>query len=192
MTDTPPESETSAAAEPAEKQAKRKSLGRRLAGWAIDLAIVGGLLFGIRAWQARDVVSVDAEAPGLVAQTLDGERFDLEDLRGDVVQVRFQATWCGACNREQGAVNRLAETLESDEHLVTVFDPEALDTIRAHVDEHEVPGTIVVADSATQRAWGVSAFPTNVWVRPDGTVASRSVGLTTRPVMRWHLDDARP
>ena len=56
----------------------------------------------------------------------------------------------------------------------------------------QLPGTIVVADQATQRAWGVTAFPTNVWVRPDGTVASRSVGMTTRPVMRWHLDDARP
>ena len=170
----------------------RRSWQRRLRGWLIDIAIIAALIFGVRSWQSRDVIDVGTEVPQLALTTIDGVPFELAALRGDVVQVRFQATWCGACNREQGAVNRLATSLADDEHLVTVFDAEALDAIRAHVAEEGIPGTVVVARPDTMRDWGVSAFPTNVWVRPDGTVASRSVGMTTRPVMRWHLDDARP
>lgn len=190
MTHVPAEADATRPAPDASPPAK-PSRARRLGRWAVDLLILAAVFYGIRSWQARDVVDVGAPAPPLVVTTLDGAPFDLTDLRGDVVQLRFQATWCGACRREQGAVNRLVEGLGDDEHLVTVFDIEDRDTIRAYVDEAAIPGTIVVAGPRTQRDWGVSAFPTNVWVRPDGTVDSRSVGLTTRPVMRMHLDRAR-
>lgn len=49
-------------------------------------------------------------APALSGTTLDGERLDLADLRGQVVVLNFWASWCAPCRAEAPTLNEVART----------------------------------------------------------------------------------
>ena len=48
---------------------------------------------------------VGQPAPALVTKELDGQTFDLAQLRGKVVIVNFWATWCSSCREEMPALD---------------------------------------------------------------------------------------
>ena len=43
---------------------------------------------------------VGALAPPIIAQSVDGQKVNLSDLKGQYVILEFYASWCGPCHRE--------------------------------------------------------------------------------------------
>jgi thiol-disulfide isomerase/thioredoxin len=52
---------------------------------------------------------VDAPAPALVGQTIDGKPFDLAKLRGHVVVANVWATWCTPCRVEMPTLDAFSK-----------------------------------------------------------------------------------
>ena len=87
----------------------RSEAAPRLTRRAFSLG--SGLLLVAAAWPplARSsALRVGTPAPPTTLVTLDGERIDLEALRGQVVLVTFWATWCAPCRVELPLLSRYA------------------------------------------------------------------------------------
>ncbi|MBM4363262.1 MAG: TlpA family protein disulfide reductase, partial [Deltaproteobacteria bacterium] len=87
-----------------------------------------------------------------------------------------------------GAVAAVHRELSAKETLVTVVaDGEDVAHVSRFVAEHELPYPVLLGDVAVLRRYRIGAFPTNYYLTPGGTVASRTVGVSTRAAMRARL-----
>ncbi len=175
-------------------QPARKRFARRALSWALQGAVVVLIFLGASHYRTRTLLPSDGsqQAPRLELATLDGSRFNLEELRGKQVLVHFWATWCGVCLQELGTLNRLHDALEPDQALITVVadgeDPEA---IRRFVKEHQIRYPVLLGNSAAVAAYRVQAFPTNYYLDAQGRVRGTDVGMSTRLGMQWRIAGAK-
>jgi len=149
-------------------------------------AAIGALFAGVTAYQTRDHVT--QIAPDFALQDLGGHRVVLRDYRGKKVLLHFWATWCGVCKAELPSLRGLARNLAPDEALVTVVeDSEDVEAVRRFAAKHQLSYPILLGERAVLRAYGVGAFPTNYYLNGDGSIASTSVGISTRLGMAMRL-----
>jgi thiol-disulfide isomerase/thioredoxin len=80
------------------------------------------------------VDKADAPAPAIELVGLDGRRFSLAALRGQVVFVNFWATWCPPCREEMPSMVRLGQELAARHpgrfQMVAVSVDESTDAVR--------------------------------------------------------------
>lgn len=119
-------------------------------------------------------------APQIVGTGLDGQEFDLDELRGRWVVVNFFATWCVPCRVEHPELVRFAEAHPDDAAVVSVVFDDQPEAVQAFFDENGgewpvVPGegTGVILDYA------VSGVPESFVVAPNGVVVAKVTGGVT-------------
>lgn len=149
--------------------------------WALEIAMVVAVYVAVSSWQGRHLLGSHAAAPDFQLRTLDGKTVRLSDFRGKRLLIHFWATWCGVCQREHGALNAVQASLGSDEAMVSVVaDAEDPEAVRRYVAEAGIHYPVLLADENVVRAYRISAFPTNYFIGPDGTIRNTTVGMTTR------------
>ncbi len=126
-------------------------------------------------------IGVGTTAPPLVGKTLDGEPFDLADLRGTVVLVNVWATWCAPCRHELPELVRLHHMYGERGFAVvgvSVDARRASGALRAMVRELEIDYPIVVdPDQKAVEPLGIRGYPTSILVDREGTVRWRRDGI---------------
>lgn len=103
---------------------RRPTSGRR-AYWiaaAVVAAVVGA------AWLARNRVTPVAAgyaAPDFVASNVAGDAVTLADYSGRVLLLNVWATWCGPCEEEMPAMQRLYERFSRDDFEIAAISIDA-------------------------------------------------------------------
>jgi peroxiredoxin len=128
-------------------------------------------------------------APALRLPALDGGTLELARYRGRPVLVNFWATWCAPCVREFPLLRRSMEEHRADGLVVLgVLVNDSPEKARAFVREHG--GAWPVGVDRGGRAVGafkLIGLPESVFVRRDGTLASRVLGELTPTRLRAQL-----
>jgi thiol-disulfide isomerase/thioredoxin len=164
---------------------------RRL--WAPKLARAIGLVFvaGAAIYAFSPAVrnqfgSVHPEAQrarvsNFTAQSLNGDKWSLEDQRGKVVLVNFWATWCPPCRIETPALVDL-HTKYADQGFTVAgitMDEVPQDTVPAFVKKYGIAYPILTPNEQLSLIDRVEALPTSILIDRSGRIARTYVGLVT-------------
>lgn len=119
-------------------------------------------------------------APALKLKDLDGQLYDLAQLKGRVVLINFWATWCPPCRREMPSMERLSQTLKGEAFGVLAVDVgENADTIETFTGQLDTTLTFPIlldTRSRTMQAWKVAGLPTTFLVDKQGRIVASAIG----------------
>jgi peroxiredoxin len=139
-----------------------------------------GVLIVVIALCAYFIVAQKSAAPAISLTTLQGEKLELNALRGQVVLVNFWATSCTTCVKEMPA---LAETYRkyAAQGYATVAIAMDYDTpgyIAAYALRNDLPFKVVHdADGRAAQAFGdIRLTPTTFLIDKQGRIVKRYLG----------------
>ena len=167
--------------EPASKPRRR-----RTALWiaiALGILLVGFMVVLIGSepstTRAADSPLVGKPAPEVATTTIDGDPFDLGDLRGRWVLVNFFATWCVPCRVEHPELISWQQRHEAigDATVVGVVFDDSIDAVRRfREDEGGDWPMLTDPDGIISVDFGVAGVPESYLISPEGVVVSKIVG----------------
>ena len=127
------------------------------------------------------------QAPSFSTTDLSGRPISAAQFRGRPLLINFWATWCSPCRQEMALIQR---TAKAHPGLAVVLVNERDSTGSARSFASQLGVTLPVASDPDGRIGGdylVGALPTSVFVRPDGTIASRYPGAMDQRTIEAHL-----
>ena len=150
----------------------------------LELSVILLIIFGVRAWQQRDIVK--GVAPALSGVMLDGKIFSLAAKPTQPVLVHFWATWCPICRAEQGSIESIAH---DNPNVITVaMQSGNSSAVQQYMREQSVSfPTINDADGQLSEKWGVRGVPASFIIDTDGKVRFVEIGYTTGWGLRFRL-----
>lgn len=125
-----------------------------------------------------DSIARDAPAPAITGETLDGEAFDLADLRGSPVIVNFWGPSCVPCRDEFPLFNaKLEEHAADGLVIVGVLMHDPPEPARSFVEDFEATWpTVLDEDGAIRAAYRTVARPTSYFIDRGGVLRSIQIG----------------
>lgn len=145
------------------------------------VAFLAILVLGFGNRDKSDAVSpLDGKpAPAIIGQTVDGQRFDLANLRGSWVVVNFFATWCVPCQQEHPELITFDERHRAvgDRLLISVVFSDPSTVVRNFFAQRGGDWPVVQDDDGSiSVAYAVSQVPESIIVDPSGTVVGKIKG----------------
>ncbi len=135
-----------------------------------------GMFGGDPAGEAQRIVARDLRTgdpvPLFKAETIDGEPFALEDLKGHVVLLDFWATWCGPCVKEIPTIKRMVRHFRDDGFkVVGISLDKDLDRLRRTLEKQDITWP-QICDGKGWRAelaqqFGIRGIPTAILLDRD-------------------------
>ena len=140
-------------------------------------------------WQAS---RAPRPLPPITLQTLDGQPAPLSAFQGRPIVINIWATWCPPCLREMPVLLRAQQT-QADIHYLFVNQGESAEQVRAYLLRHGLPLRNVRLDTRGQlaAAYGVSAYPTTLFVDAQGRLVEQRMGELTAATLQQKVQALR-
>ena len=127
-------------------------------------------------------------APDFTLQDTAGNQVSLASLKGSVVVLDFWATWCGPCMKGLPKIDEFAKWAAESGKPIKVFAVNTMENSKDLSERMDKIGafwkskgfgfpTLIDADDAVSRAYGVQGIPFTVVIDPQGNVADMHMGL---------------
>ena len=129
--------------------------------------------------EGAKLAAVGAPCPNVEGKDVDGNPFDLKNLRGKYVIIDFWGTWCGACLAGMPAMREFQETNADKLVLVGIANDKDVEKVKACMEKHRMTWTNLLqwqGENDYVAKFNVQGFPTKVLVDPRGTIVYRGSG----------------
>lgn len=179
-----------------ELPARRSRLGPAriaalLVGTAMAALLVAVLVTMNRPETVAPSPAVGELVPPLSGTTLDGESFDIDDLRGQWVALNLFATWCVPCQVEHPELVAFDEAhrRRGDARVVSVVFGDSDDAVRDFFAERGGQWPVLGEDySSVIVDLGATGVPETFMVAPNGIIVERILGGVTRDLLDGIID----
>jgi peroxiredoxin len=155
---------------------------RRILALALLLALTGAVPIALAA----------PAAPGFRVKTIDGRQtIDSNELIGKkIVVLRFEASYCKACAREAGALNRLAERYrDRDVQFIAIHVQDTAADTRAFVRTHRITFPVALDPRLSLgNRFGFKGTPYTVVIDRKGEIVARLAGAGAQSRLPRILD----
>lgn len=127
---------------------------------------------------------VGKEAPNFRLYDLDGQLYELEQLRGQPVVLNFWSTWCPPCISEHPLFRAAAQRYRGRAHFLGVIYQDEIAKIEQFNRELGTWGpSLVDSDSQVAIAYGVYGPPETFFIDKDGVIIEKILGEVHPDVM---------
>jgi peroxiredoxin len=133
---------------------------------------------------------ISKPAPDFSLTDATGETVKLSDQKGKVVLLNFWATWCGPCKVEIPWFISFQQQYKDRNFTVlgVAFDDDGWTSVKPYLAEHKINYRVVVGNDALDKAYGgVESLPTTFLIGRDGRIASKHVGLISKPTYQEEI-----
>ena len=150
--------------------------------YLLEAALVAAVLWGVWAWQTRDLLPAGERiaAPALDLVDLQGRRWEAADLAGQRTVLYFFAPWCKVCAASAHQLRWFEQIAGDSARVVLVaLDWSSVDELSAYAADHRLAQPLLLGDARTARDWHVRGYPTYYVLDADGRVAGADMGFST-------------
>ncbi len=164
------------------------SIAKKYSGLLLNLLFFVAVVFGVSAFQTRNMLPTESTAiPLLAGPLLDGGDYDLANVGTRPTLVYFFAPWCKFCAASSDNVTRLRRLRdeESLEILVVALDWKDRDEVQQYVNRHKINSPVLLGDADIMTNWKIYAFPTYYVIDASGKLSRRDVGYSTQLGLLW-------
>lgn len=132
-----------------------------------------------------------ANAPAFQLSGDNGTEVRLSHYQGKVILLNFWATDCGGCVLEIPRLIDIERDLRHSDFTVVGVDmdipygglksaSEAWKVVRPFVATHGMNYPVLMGNSATEKLYGINAYPVSFIIDKSGRVAAKYVGIVSR------------
>lgn len=127
-------------------------------------------------------------APDVTVYDAGGQAVKLSDFRGRPVVLNFWGSWCHFCKKEMPDFDA-AFNAHPDVQFLMVDSQESEQEGRAYVEKHGYSFPIYFdPEQNALSAYGVSGFPTTVFIDRDGKIAARANGMISADALEKGIE----